>query len=115
MASTITGYVSISVFALLAGVPVGIASSEIKRVGLKIFAIIAGIKKCKSIIKKNKKNHDKTVLLAKIELNTIKVLISKAYLYISLDEFVSGNNLLRDYNEMKKEIKNLKNALEYTV
>ena len=41
------------------GIPVGIASSAI---GLKICAIIAGIKKYKSIIKKKKKKHGKIVL-----------------------------------------------------
>ena len=50
LASIITGYVSISVFALT-----------------------AGIKKNKSIIKKKKNKHDKIVLLAKSKLNSIKV------------------------------------------
>ena len=61
--SAISGCVSISPFASLVGVPVGIASSA---VGLKICAITAGIKKCNSIIKKKRKKHDKIVLLAKI-------------------------------------------------
>ena len=40
-------------------------------------------------------------------LNTIKVLISKILLesYISHDEFVLVNNVLKEYNEMKEEIK----------
>ena len=75
LASAITGYISISVFALLHGIPVGITSSAIV---LKICAIAAGIKKCKSIIKKKKKKHDEIALLAKSKLNTIEVLISKA-------------------------------------
>ena len=56
------------------GVPVGITSSEI---GLKIYAITAGIKKYKSIIKKKKKKHDRVVLLAKSKLNSIEVSIYK--------------------------------------
>ena len=42
--------------------------------------------------------HDRIVLLAKTELNTIKVLISKALInsYINHDEFVSVNNMLRE-------------------
>ena len=40
--------------------------------------ITAGIKNCKSIIKKKKKTQDKIALLAKSKLNSIKVLISKA-------------------------------------
>ena len=47
-ASTITGCVSISAFASLVGIPVGITSSAI---GLEICAITSGIKKLKSIIK----------------------------------------------------------------
>ena len=49
--STITGCVSISVFASLIGIPIGITSSTI---GLKICAITAGIKRHQSIIKKKK-------------------------------------------------------------
>ena len=48
------------------------------------------------------------MLLGKDKLNTIEVLISKSFLidsYISHDEFVSVNNVLREYYEMKKEIK----------
>ena len=52
LASPITGCVSISAFASLIGIPIGIASSTIQ---LKICAITAGIRKYKSIIKKNKK------------------------------------------------------------
>ena len=52
LASTITGCISISAFASLIGIPIGITSSAI---GLKVCAITAGIKKYKSIIKKKKK------------------------------------------------------------
>ena len=46
---------------------------------------------------KKKKKHDKIVLLGKDKLNTMKVLISKALIdsYISHDEFVLVNNMLR--------------------
>ena len=70
-----SGCVSISAFASLVGIPIGITSSAI---GLKICAITAGIKKYKSIIKKKKKNHDKIVSIAKYKLSRIEVLISKA-------------------------------------
>ena len=53
LSSTITGCVFISTFASLIGIPIGIMSSAI---GLKISAIAAGVKKYKSITKKNKKN-----------------------------------------------------------
>ena len=77
---------------------------------MKICAITAGIKKYKSITKKKKKTHDETVLSGKEKLNTTVVLISKALFdwYMSHDEFVSVNNVLREYYEMKKEIKILK-------
>ena len=52
LASTNTGWISISTFASLLGIPRGNTSSAI---GLKICAITAGINKYKSIIKKKKK------------------------------------------------------------
>ena len=50
--SAVSDFISVSAFASLVGVPVGIADSA---VGLKICAITAGIKKYRSIIKKKKK------------------------------------------------------------
>ena len=87
MTSTVTRLVSISAFASIVGILIGYTSSA---VGLKICAIIAGIKNYKSIIKKTRKEHDQIVLLAKTELNRIEVLVSKALIdsYISHDEFV---------------------------
>ena len=81
---------------------IGIASSA---VGIKICAITGRIKKYKSIIKKKRK-HDKILLLGRDNLNTIEVLISKALIdsYINHDKFVSVNNVLREYFEMKKKI-----------
>ena len=76
---TVSGCVSISAFAL-AGIHIGIKSSEIE---LTICLITAGIRKYKSIIKKEKKKHDKIVLLAKFKLNSVEVLTSKAL----IDEF----------------------------
>ena len=107
LASTITWYISISVFASLLGIPIGITSSVI---GLKICAIAAGIKKYKSVIKKKKKNSDKIILLAKSKLNSIEVLISKASInsVINHDELVLINTVLKEYDKMKGEIKNFK-------
>ena len=106
LASTITGCISISAFVSLLGIPIGITNSAI---GLKICAITVGIKKFKSIIKKKKKKHDKIVLLAKSKLNKIEVLASKALIdsNITHDKFILINNMLKEYNEMKKEIKDL--------
>ena len=105
LVSTITGCVSISAFVSLFCVPVGITSSA---VGIKMCAITVGNKKYESIIRKKKKKHDKIVLLDKLsKLNTIEVLISKALIdsCISRNKFVSVNNVLREYNEIKEEIK----------
>ena len=52
LAFTNTGCISISDFASLIGIPIGITRSLI---GLKICAILTGIKKYKSIIKEKKK------------------------------------------------------------
>ena len=48
------------------------------------------------------------MLLGKDKLNTIEILISKSLnnSYVSHDELVLVNNVLREYYEMKKEIKN---------
>ena len=114
LASTITGSVSISAFSSTVCVSWGITSSA---VGIKFITITATIKKYKSFIKKKKKNHDKIVFLGKDKLNTIEVLISKALVesYISHDKFVSVNNILREYNEIKEEIKNRETSVEYII
>ena len=54
-------------------------------------------------------------MLASTKLNSIEVLISKALfnLYISLDESVLVNNVLKEYDDMKEEIKNLKTSTVY--
>ena len=88
-------------------IPIGITSSGIR---LKSCAIAAGIKKYKSIIKKKKKKHDKRVLSAKSKLNSIEVLISMALFdsNINHDEFVLINYVLKEYDNVKEEIKNLR-------
>ena len=75
--STVSGCVSISDFDSLIGISIGITSSAIE---LKKCAIAAAIKKYKSIIKKKKKKHDKILPLAKSKLNSVEVLISKAFI-----------------------------------
>ena len=53
LAFAITGCISISAFASLLFIPIGITSSAIE---LKICVIVAGIKKYQSIIKKKKRS-----------------------------------------------------------
>ena len=91
--STITGCVFTSTFPSLVGILRGITSTAIE---LKICPITAGIKNYKSMIKKRKK-HDKIVLLAKSNLNSLEALDSKALIdsNISHNEFALKNNVLK--------------------
>ena len=104
---TTTGCILFSALASLVGIPIGITSSAI---ALKICAITAATKNYKSIIKKKKEKHNKKVLSEKSKLNSIEVLISNALIdsVISHNEFILINNVLKEYNKMKEEIKNLK-------
>ena len=106
LASAVTDCVSISAFSSLIDIPVGIKSSA---VGINICAITAGIKNDKSMMKKKKRKDDKIAMFVKDKLNAIEVPISKCLIhsYISDDKFVSVKNVLREYNETKKEIKRL--------
>ena len=53
---------------------------------------------------------NKTVLLARCKLNSIEVLISQDLidLNISHDKLVLINNVVKEYDEMREELKNLK-------
>ena len=57
------------------------------------------------------------MLLEKAKLNTIEVLTSKSLIELDInhDQFVSANDVSREYNEMKEEIKNSENLLECTI
>ena len=114
LGATITGCVSISAYASLVGIPIGITSSTI---GLKICAISAAIKKYKSIIKKKKKKHNKIVLLVKSKLNSIEFLISKTLInsVISHDEFVLISNALKDYKQNQKCNKKIKDLIKFSI
>ena len=110
--STVTGRVFISTFATLVGIPIEIMSSAVR---LIICVITAEIKKSKSIIQKKKKKYDKIVLLAKSKLHSIEVLISQTIIdsSISHDEFVLINDVLREFYDMKEEIKNSNDKQEF--
>ena len=81
LGSVITACTSISAFASLLGIPIGITSSAI---GLKLCVVAAGIKRFKSIIKKKKKKYDKMVMLAKTNVISIEILISKSLIDSSI-------------------------------
>ena len=97
--STITGCVFISDFASFVGTCIRSTSSAN---GLKICVLTAGFKMYKAMVKKKKKKQDKVVLLAKSKLNSI---VSLNDSNISLDEFVLINNVLKEFYNMKEEIK----------
>ena len=100
--SAFNDYVPLFAFASLVDILLRITSSA---AGLKICAITAGTKKSKSIIKEKKKSKS----------NAIKTLIFKALSdsYITHKEFVLINNVLKESNKAKEEIKNSKTSVEY--
>ena len=61
------------------------------------------------MIKTNNGKPDTIVLLAKYKLNSTEVLISKDLINssISHDEFILINNVLKEFDDMKEEIKHL--------
>ena len=110
LGSIIAGYISITAFASLVGIPIGITSFV---TGLKVCAITAAIEKYKSMIKKKKKKHHKIVLLPKSKLNSTKVLIYAVLIHSAIihDEFASINNVLKEYSKMREEIKKIKSKI----
>ena len=98
LASSVIVCVSISVLDSLVDISIGV---------LKVCAIAAGIKSHKTITKKEKNKHGQIVLLAKNKLNTMEVLNFRAFFdsYIKYDDFVSVNNVLKEYDDMKEEMK----------
>ena len=84
----------------LIGIPAEITNSAVE---LKNCAITTVIKKYKSIIKKKKNKHDKTVLLAKTKFNSEEVLISKAL--IDSNKFASVNDVQKEHEDLKKKSK----------
>ena len=71
---------------------------------IKICAVTASIRKYEQLIKKKTKKNGKIVFLEKNMLNRIEVLSSKVLIdsYISRDEFVLLNNILKEYDVEEK-------------
>ena len=57
------------------------------------------------------------MFFVKDKLNAIEVLISQALIdsYISHDEHVSVNNILKEYNEIKEDIRDPQTSVEYII
>ena len=68
-------------------------------------------------MKKKRKKHDNIVLLGKVKLDAIKFLLPEALIdsFVSHNKFVSVSNVLSEYNETKKQIKNPQNVVEYAI
>ena len=106
LASTITGCISISAFGSLLGISIEIMSSTVL-ILLRICVIAAIVKKYKSIIKNR--------IVSKIYIKKIQVLISKDIIdsNISHDELVLINNVRKDCNHKKEEMKTSKTKSVY--
>ena len=106
LSSTINWCISISAFSSFLRISIGITSSAI---WLKICAKVGKIENYNLTTEKKRKRSLK-VLLAKTKLDSIKVSSSNALFdkTIGHDEFVLIKNVLKECDEMKEEIKNLK-------
>ena len=106
LASAITGCISISAFGSLLGISIEIMSSAVL-ILLRICVIAAIVKKYKSIIKNR--------IVSKIYIKKIQVLISKDIIdsNISHDELVLINNVRKDCDHKKEEMKTSKTKSVY--
>ena len=57
------------------------------------------------------------MFFVKDKLNAIEVLISQALIdsYISHDKLVPVNNILKEYNKIKEDIRNPETSVEYII
>ena len=102
--SVANGSISITFFATAIGAPVGIISASYSLA----FSITTGfIKKCLKTIKNKKKKHNKIVILARSNLNSIKCKISGAFINneISHEDFMNILNEENEYPKLKESIR----------
>ena len=105
--SVTSGSVSIASFAIVAGIPVGIASASISLT----FSLCTGlVKKLLKTTKNKKKKHNKIVILARSKLNSIESKISEALInnQISHEDFMTVINEERNDRELKESIRMIK-------
>ena len=99
-----SGGVSIILFTIIVGAPVGIASSSLTL----LFSLTTEIvKKLLNIARNKKKKHDKIFMLAKSKLNSIETLISQALtvMEISHKEFATILKGKDKYEKMKENLR----------
>ena len=105
--SATTGGVSICSFTSIVGAPVGIASANFTL----FFSLKTGIVKKLLSITRNKKKHDKILMLAKSKLNSIETQISQALIdmEISHEEYIA---ILKEKDKYEKLKENLRSENE---
>ena len=105
--SVTSDIVSISSFATVIGIPVGITSASPSLT----FSLCTGlVKKISKATRNKKKKHNKIVMLARSKLNSIESKISKALInnQVSPEDFMAIINEERNYRELKESIRIMK-------
>ena len=101
--SVVTGSISIASFATVIGAPVVIMSASCSLA----FSVTKGFVKTFLKATRNKKKHNKIVMLARSKLNSIESKISKALMdnEISHEDFETIINEEKKYQELKESIR----------
>ena len=102
--SVTTGSISIASFAAVIGAPVGIVSASFS-LGFSIFTVL--IKKLLKTARSKKKKHNKIVMLAKSQLNSIEKKISEALKNneINHEDFTTIMDEEKKYRGLKESIR----------
>ena len=104
--NTTTGGICIISYRTIVGVPVGIASA-----GFTIlFSLATGItKKLWKTTRNKKKKRDKILMLAKSKLNSVESLISRALIYMDIndEEYVTILKEKNKYEKIKEYVRNI--------
>ena len=105
--SIATGSISIASFATVIRAPVGIISASFSYT----FSISTGIVKKLLKTTRNKKKHNKIVMLARSKLNSIESKISEELINneISHEDFMTIINEEKKYRELKESIRMMNN------
>ena len=99
--------ISIVLFAIVIGTPVGMASASLSLA----FSLSTGLVKKLLITTRNKKRkHNKIAIIARSKLNSIESKISEALMnnQISHEDFMTTINEERNYRELKQSIRMVK-------
>ena len=102
--SATSGSISIASFATVIGTPVGIASASLS---LTLSLSTGIVKKLLKTTRSKKKKHDKIIMLARSNLNSIENKISEVLISneISYEDFMIIINEERNYRELKESIR----------